>query len=627
MATIGDSLQKLVTNASKTLGNFQVGVNKILWGNANTQPIQTVKYDPKAGQYKYTTTPTKAVPPKTGNLIESGLFNALDAINKVDICNILTYAYDNVNAKAPKKSDRPAPSERSPNQKALYSLQDTCGDIVSYIDKYTAYPSVIIGSYRTVGPDPQPLEATATQLEVPPESLSGTTIQKYNLYNLLLTVNDTFAVGTSSTGSILTKEDEALITQVPMLGANINVIDNFIRSTNKYTDYTQITNEDVVKLTQTINTLRAVCVTIQNLNFKTGIVLAGNFLSIDVRNELQELSKFMNPLKLIPTLKQINSTIQSFIRIAQKVQNVINLGQFLIKLVLLLVKVFRFLLYYFGILPIPMMYFTYGAQSKITDIKDAAKDNVSGLARVLNGLNALLSITTIFVRYLLTNTVEIQRRLQILLLNLEVCESMQNSDVLDELRKTSEALRLLETQLGEYIQMYDSKTNPETAVFGTYDIRVVDEQVADPSVTNKRRRGIALDQNGFIVTQSDLTFATDSTIIINEVKLKLMAAGLVQPNYATIDGTNLAIISESLNYIDNNDILQDDLNIETFENRDTPDNLDESQGLGLNAFLNNLSGGRRLRKRVRSALASASSQVASQINAEKQAATTALKPK
>lgn len=625
MATIGDSLQKLVTNASKTLGDFQVGVNKILWGTGNTQPKQTVKYDPKSAEYKYTTTPTQATPPKTGTLVESGLFNALDALNKVDLCNVLTYAYDNVNATAPKKSDR----EQNPpsQQKALYSLQDSCGDIVSYIDKYTAYPSTIIGSYRTVGPDPQPLDTTAAQLEVPSESLSGTTIQKYNLYNLILTVNDTFAVGTSSTGSILTKQDEALITQVPMLGANINVIDNFIRSTNKYTDYTQITNEDVVKLTQSINTLRAVCVTVQNLNFRSAVVLAGNFLSIDVRNEFQELSKFVNPLKLIPTLKQINSTIQSFIRIAQRVQNVINLGQFLIKLVLLLIKVFRFLLYYFGILPIPMMYFTYGAQSKISDIKDAAKDNVSGLAKVLQAVNALLSITTIFVRYLLTNTVELQRRLQILLLNLELCESMQGSNVLDELKRTSEALRLLETQLGDYIKMYDSKTDPETAVFGTYDIRVVDEQVTDPDIANKRRRGIALDQNGFIVTQSDLTFATDTTIIINEVKLKLMAAGLVQPTYATVDGTNLNIISESLNYIDNNDILQDDLNIQTFENRDTPDNLDESQGLGLNAFLNNLSGGRRLRKRVRSALASASSQVASQINAEKQAATTALKPK
>lgn len=625
MATIGDSLQKLVTNASKTLGEFQVGANKILWGSGNIQPKQTVKYDAKAGEYKYTTTPTVATPPKTGSLIESGLFNALDAINKVDICNILTYAYDNVNSKAPKKSDRA--QDPTSQQKALYKLQDSCTDIVSYIDKYTAYPNVIIGSYATVGPDPQSLGATATTQGVPPESLSGTTIQKYNLYNLILSIKDTFAVGNSSAGSILTKEDETLITQVPTLGANINVIDNFIRSTNRYTDYSQITNEDLAKIRASINTLRAVCVTIQNLDFKRAIVIAGNFLNIDVRNELQELSKFMDPLKLIPTLRQINSAIQSFIRVAQKVQNVINLGQFLIKLTLLLIKVFRFLLYYFGILPIPMLYFTYGAQSKISDVKDAAKDNVSGLAKVLNGLNALLGITTIFVRYLLTNAVELQRRLQILLLNLEVCESMKGSDILDELRKTSEALKILETQLGDYIRMYDSKTDPETALFGSYDIRVVDEEVTDQSIPNKRRRGIALDQNGFIVTQSDLTFATNANIIINEVKLKLMAAGLVQPSFGALNGADLAIISESLNYLDNNDVLQDDLNIQTFENQDTPDNLDESQGLGLNAFLNNLPGGRRLRKRVRSSLGSASSQLATQITAEKQAAANALKPK
>ena len=38
------------------------------------------------------------------------------------------------------------------------------------------------------------------------------------------------------------------------------------------------------------------------------------------------------------------------------------------------------------------------------------------------------------------------------------------------------------------------------------------------------------------------------------------------------------------------------------ENVDPPDSSDESQGIGLNAFINNLSGGRRLRKRVRATM-------------------------
>ena len=40
----------------------------------------------------------------------------------------------------------------------------------------------------------------------------------------------------------------------------------------------------------------------------------------------------------------------------------------------------------------------------------------------------------------------------------------------------------------------------------------------------------------------------------------------------------------------------------TNENIDPPDGSDESKGIGLNAFINNLSGGRRLRKRVRATM-------------------------
>ena len=144
------------------------------------------------------------------------------------------------------------------------------------------------------------------------------------------------------------------------------------------------------------------------------------------------------------------------------------------------------------------------------------------------------------------------------------------------------------------------KERPASAMFGTYDIRVVDEELTDRSIQNKRRRGIALTQTGQIVAQSDLTFATNTAVIIAEVKQKLVSLGLVQPNLvsgttnnAVADATNLATISESLDYLDNNDVIQDDLNITTTPS-DLPDNLDETKGLGLNAFINNLKGGKKL---------------------------------
>lgn len=160
-------------------------------------------------------------------------------------------------------------------------------------------------------------------------------------------------------------------------------------------------------------------------------------------------------------------------------------------------------------------------------------------------------------------------------------------------------------------------------MFGDYDIRVVEEELKDPGIVNKRRRGIALNQRGEIVAQSDLTFATNTAVIIAEVRAKLVAEKLVQPNLGSIDAVNISIISDSLNYLDNNDVMQDDLNAPTTL-QDSPDNLDENAGLGLNAFVNNLKGGRKLRQRTRAALAASAANVKEQVEREKTAASKSL---
>lgn len=628
------SLEKLVNNSAKQLGTFQVGVNKILWGNGNTQPIQTVKYIPAVSGSSVTTgslaysSSIPAPTPPPGNLVESGLFNALDALNQVDLCNVITYVTDTINIKSPPKSER----SKSPNatQKALYALQDKAALTQGYIDKYVAYPNVIIGSYLGTGPNAVPQNQTNTPTG------SGSNVQKYNMYFLMQAMKDTFSINSESTGSLYTAEDKTLITTVPGLGGSLNIIDDFLGTINKYSDYRQISNADLQVLQNKITKIRSTCVTIQNSDFKSGLALAGNFLGVDIRSQIQQLSKFLDPTKIIPTLRQINAVIRAFIRIANQVLGVLRVGQFIIKLALLFYKIFKFIIKFFIALPLPSLFTTAGIQIALQTASNTAKSELDGVSRLLKGVNALLAVVVTFIRYLLTNTNEILVRLNITLLTLEACEAMKGfageySDVLLELQQTKKDLVILQEQLATYIIKFDSKIDPNTALFGSYDIRVVDEELTDRSIQNRRRRGIALNQNGQIVAQSDLTFATNTAVIIAEVKQKLVSLGLVQPNLvsgttnnAVADATNLATISESLDYLDNNDVIQDDLNITTTPS-DLPDNLDETKGLGLNAFINNLKGGKKLRKRVQAALKVQADAAKAQIAKEKTAANESLK--
>ena len=49
---------------------------------------------------------------------------------------------------------------------------------------------------------------------------------------------------------------------------------------------------------------------------------------------------------------------------------------------------------------------------------------------------------------------------------------------------------------------------------------------------------------------------------------------------------------------------------------DAPNNLDETKGLGLNAFINNLKGGKALRTRTRAAIQTSTEQVKTQVATE-----------
>lgn len=619
---LGEALEKLVLGAAKLVGTLQNGMNKVLWGTGKSPSKVTSNFNQQTGTIE-TTVEKQKVTEKIGNFIQSGLFNALDVLNQVDLCNVLTYLLDNINVKQTPRPEKPWTATQS----ALFFLQDQAFVVQKAIDKYLAYPNVFIGDYVGQALDPITNKEASNGSGLPEgfPDISGIAVAKYNIFNLTKSIQDVFDSNPLLNSPAFTTEDRDLLRQVPGLASNINVLDDLVKSINKYADYREISNEDLVKLQKQINTLRSICVVIQNLNFQSTIALAGNFLNTDIRSQVQKLSQFMDPTQIMKVLKQINNSIRAFIAMANKIQGIIAQAQFIIKIAILFVKVFKFIQAFFIALPLPNLFTTSGVQTALTSANEAAKDTSKGLVNLLKQVNALLSVVLSFVRYILANANELQLRLQNLLTNLEACAAVKDSDVVAQLRQTSAELAALQITLGAYVDQYDNKTNSETTQFGTYEIRVIQEEVVESTVQNRRRRGIALDVNGAIVLQSDLTFATNNAVIIGEVKLKLVAAGLVLPSLATLDNSDLAVISESIDFLDNNDVLSSDLNLETTLSQDTPDNTDENVGLGLNAFINNLRGGKKLRKRVRASLDNASANLGSQIKNEGINATSAIK--
>ena len=625
-------LGKTVTKAATSLGTFQVNVNKVLWGSTNTQPKQTVSYNAASGSLTYTSISTTATKPK-GSLLESGLFNALDALNSVDLCNILAYLTDMVPSQKLDKSKRS--KQPTAAQSALYTLQDEAQLVQGYIDKFFAYPNVFIESYIAgpVNSNPPTASSTTTAgstgvtVANPQKAAAdsnapiqgGTQVTAYNVYFLMKQIQNTFSF--NSTSSIFTAQDKTLLTTVPGLGGNLNIIDDFLGTINKYSDYRQLAPAEVQNIINKLNIVRSVCVVIQNSNFKGALALVGNFIGTDVRAQIQKLSDFLDPARIIPTLKEINSALRSFINIAKQVQGILSLGQFLIKLALVFNKVFKFIQALFASNPQPLTFSVSGVQTRFQNASDKARDETDGISILLNTINSLLEVAVMFIRYILSNTNELLRRLDILLAQLEGCAAVQNSDVISQLQQTRSDLVDLQTQFATYITQYDSKTNPDTAMFGVYDIRVVDEEVVDKSIQNKRRRGIALNRDGQIVTQSDLTFATNTSVIISEVKQKLMALHLVPSEIDQINTVDMDTIAASINYLDSNDVAENDLNIGT----SALNSASTVEALGISQFIDQLPGGKKFRQNSQSITAAYAANAKAQVATQTSAVSSSIK--
>ena len=615
-SNIARPLIKLVRNTAKLVGKLQVGINKILWGVNNQQPsvgrVSERITDSKVG-YNFTQkTPDPKPPGKGQNLLTAGLFNALDLLAELDLCNIIASLTDMINIK--KKPRNPPNGPWPPPAGVLYYIQDQCGEIRKFIDKYLAYPNEFIGSYLGVGPNTLPPQEALDKTGAPIQG--GTAVQKYNMYFLMQSIKDLTDTFTGPQ-SIFSAEEQTLLSSVPGLGGCLNFLDDFTGTINKYSDYRNIPNEDLQKLINKINQVRSICVTVESLDFKSGLALAGNFLGANVRAEIQKLSDFLNPAQIIPTLKEINNSIRGFIKIGQQVQGILSLGQFIIKIALVFNKVFKFVIQFISFAPIPAVSQTTGTISRLESAKNAAKDETQGVDRVLKAVNALLSVIVLFIRYLVTNANELLVRLDTILTNLEVCEAVKGSDVLAELQTTRGALVDLRDELLIYLNEYDSKTNPDTAMFGVYDIRIVDEEITDKEITNKRRRGIALAPDGQLVTQSDLTFATNPAVIIGEVQQKLLALGLVSTGQGLLDAATLDTVAQSINFLNSNDIAENDLNI----NASAQDAASVAQDMNISSFLGSLPGGDQFKQKSRSTTAEYATSAQNKVKAQKSGGT------
>jgi len=500
--------------------------------------------------------------------LDKGIIKLLEVVASVDFCNLVNYAINQVpgGKKFDPKSNPPTDSLG----KKKWQIQKKAFDIQTYIDDY----------YKKYG-DAQN-----------PES-------KLGLYTLTKEISNIFdSLLSPSTGL----NDPDLTNAFPQLSIFNNFLQNSLGVFNKYTDIRQVPNSELQKIISYVDKIRGISIAIQGLNSVSSVVsLADTFTNGAVSNEISRLSQLIPINKLIPTLKSILKTANNINSIGRKIVGYINSAQFLIKLMIGLVWVFNIIKAFFLALPIPNIGTSVGVTTGFSDKfnETLREQGQKRLIRRLGQLNSVLSYLSLFAVSLVAGMANIIGKLELILLNIENCDNVDPS-LAEEVKDTINNLVDTANSLQKFVNEYETNKNKLNNTFGQYQIKIVDEEITDQGVGLKRRYGVALDLNGVLSVQTTPTFASLDQIIINEVKVLLVSKGLVNSSLSTMSLDDIAIMNDSLNYIGDIDININDIELSSINSGlDDADNTDPDQGLGLNAFVNNLPGGKALKRRIR----------------------------
>lgn len=566
--TTAQGLNKASVNFSKAILNIQNKINTFYFGKPATQDVKSKRLK---------------------NPLDYGLKPMIDLLGSVDFCNIVNYALNKVSNSKP-FDPKDTKGTNTKLGKIKYDIQYFAYEIQSYIDDFYATNSNLGSIIST------------TALKVLHIKMSEKTAKIINSGILF---------------------DPVLLNAFPQM----NVLGNYLRNSmaiyNKYTDIQALPFKEVQKFLKFIDTVKKIAVAIQSLNNPANLIaVADSFIGGEIGEQIQKLNKLIDPKRIQNVLRRILDVCQKVIKIIDTALRIVKFIQTIVRIALLIIYILKNIrqILFFG-LPIPNIFTTAGISTVLAAGSDTVKTTADKLLDRLGELNSILgSIYNLFTD-LSVKLYGIIQGLKIIAINLENCidePSTKDGETTDppisklkvDLKNTIADLEDSNNKMIAFIQSYDKNKNNRKSNFGGYQIKIVTEELVDEGIKLKRRYGIALDSNQISVAQSTPTFASDDSVIIQEVKLLLISKNLVKQKNIT-SPQELKILEESSNFVDFDDadfnIALDAIDsIDIDPVLDPPDSEDEDteEGLGLNAFVNGIKkGGKKLRKRMKRELA------------------------
>lgn len=520
----------------------------------------------------------------------NGIIPILLELNQIDFCNLVNYILNKISFNNV--------ADPIGTEKTINILQEKCKQGIKIIDSILVNQNILFDQTIKINSKVRILENipglnyevgeifTVTENEI---LIVSKNKNKFEIINTK--AKDAFLALRDFTQEIKSIiDDPDVLELVPQLSQGNNFITDFLGKADKYATLENIPNEDLQKTLKKIRDLRnilSLIVGIQSLGDAAGALsLAG----INIQGQIDKIQKSLDVSRIIPIIKKITTIVNNINQQGQKVLKYIKLALVYIKIGTILLKVLKAIIKLFKRLPLPLKFLMFGKSARLISIMTNAEKKIEDSLNRLKQLSTLIQVIYSFASDLIIKMQNINTLLQVLQSNLEICQNTNESPLLEEVKETRKRLSQTILDLQEFTKNYDQAINSNLNTFGGFILEVQEEEIVDEGIKYKRRRGVAFDANGILVTQTDLTFATDTNIIIEELKLKLQNSGQIQsPGSAGSGFPDLDQLTEDIT-IDFDFIDQDEEEEDT-ESKEIQQELD--------SVLDGIKNLPKLRRRVR----------------------------
>jgi len=538
-------LEKLILTLKDFIISAQFAVIRLLFGKYEIQNDETKSKIEKA--------------------FDKGLIYVLSKIASLDFCKIASSGLNSIRLGRSFNPFQPPLPNASGFEKRKWQLQYIAFRIQSIIDDFNSTFGTDIGQDMRLG-----LKELITEI------------------NLNLDELRSEEVGISN---------KEIADNFPETKIALNFINEAIGKFSAYANVRNISQQDVKNILKAIDDTRTVAISIQALNTPANLISAvDNLTGGGIDEQIQEWNEFISSRgELTRFVKYMLKQANSFNSTAKSVLGYITLARTVMKLLLLLIKIFYVIRFWITGNPVPSMFTNMGAISSVEDGKNLVIDRkgIFNFIARLQQFEALLREIAELANIMIIGATEIINKLNLIKLSLESCNpklAKEIEDTVAETSKNSEDLKKFLDDINNAV-----KTNDTT--FGKYTIAIVTEQLVDEGIRLRRRYGIARDSNNFIVVETTPTFASLDQIIINEVKFLLVSKGLVKPNVSGLSPEDVIVYENAISFL-GEDTVQ--FNIDQLTNLNFGD-IDTKGDIG--GFINNLPGGSSFRKKARQKMA------------------------